>query len=313
MSGRISLDDDAAAILSAEELEAIKGDDEAAAVASSSADDADDADAAGDDAAGDDAAAAAAAAPDADAPVEPEAAVEADEPAPFVYRFALPDDYEQQIADVKAERDALFDKVKAGDLTIDEMQVEQARIDSKARELDQMRIQHDIARQSQEHAAHAHRQASINALFARAATSEGGSIDYRKDQSKLNDLDAFVKVLASNEANADKPLKWFLDEAHRRVAALHGASMTPAKQQRQQPKEAQSPSDKVKAATEKRRVSLDDMPPTVAGIPGGQGPGDVGEEFADVLALEGEAYEAAIESMARSAPARFARFQGKMQ
>jgi hypothetical protein len=43
--------------------------------------------------------------------------------------------------------------------------------------------------------------------------------------------------------------------------------------------------------------SGDESPKTLAMIPGGEGPGDVDGEFADVLALEGLAYEQAIARM----------------
>ena len=47
------------------------------------------------------------------------------------------------------------------------------------------------------------------------------------DAAKVRDLDLFVKALASDEANNEKPLVWFFDEAHRRVLALHGSTATP--------------------------------------------------------------------------------------
>jgi hypothetical protein len=49
----------------------------------------------------------------------------------------------------------------------------------------------------------------------------------------------------------------------------------------------------------------DAAPRTLADVPGGDGPGDVGGEFADVLALDGEAYEHAI---ARMSPAQRDKF-----
>jgi len=148
----------------------------------------------------------------------------------------------------------------------------------------------------------AHHQAAVNALFATALQPSGGGIDYNKDQEKRADLDAFVRALAANEKNNDKPLAWFLNEAHTRVMALHGIA-------RKEP----SKDDLVAAANARRKPDLTPTRQSLANIPGGEGSNPVGSEFDDVLALEGEAYEAAIEKMARSAPERFARFQGMTQ
>ncbi len=42
------------------------------------------------------------------------------------------------------------------------------------------------------------------------------------DTGKQADLDMFVKSLANDAKNGDKPAEWFLVEAHKRVKALHG-------------------------------------------------------------------------------------------
>ena len=43
--------------------------------------------------------------------------------------------------------------------------------------------------------------------------------DYRKDAAKAEDLDGFVRMLANKQENADKPMDWFLAEAHKRAAS----------------------------------------------------------------------------------------------
>ena len=50
--------------------------------------------------------------------------------------------------------------------------------------------------------------------------------DYRKDTEKWSDLDAFVRSLAARTEYAHQSMDWFLEEAHKRVLALHGMSPT---------------------------------------------------------------------------------------
>ena len=100
------------------------------------------------------------------------------------------------------------------------------------------------------------------------------------------DLDTFVKALANNPANKDQNEAWFLTEAHKRVNALHGAVTPPV-----------PPPPAVKGQNRTPPA----VPKSIAGIPGGEGPGDVGSEFAAVDALTGQAREDAI---ARMTPAQ---------
>jgi hypothetical protein len=62
-----------------------------------------------------------------------------------------------------------------------------------------------------------------------------------------------------------------------------------------------------KAGTQRRTPPVDAVPATLANVPGGDGPGDVEGEFADVLALDGMAYEAAIARMTPTQRERFLR------
>ena len=64
---------------------------------------------------------------------------------------------------------------------------------------------------------------SVTVLSDEATPS--GQLDLEQARA---DLAAAEAALAADEANADKPLAWFLDEAHRRVKVLHGAADTPA-------------------------------------------------------------------------------------
>lgn len=51
-----------------------------------------------------------------------------------------------------------------------------------------------------------------------------GDIDYINDEEKYKTLDAYVKALASDEKNNDKPMIWFLEEADKMVKIKYGMS-----------------------------------------------------------------------------------------
>ncbi|GAA6119564.1 hypothetical protein Acidovoranil_16670 [Acidovorax sp. FG27] len=61
-----------------------------------------------------------------------------------------------------------------------------------------------------------------------AVKPELGIVDYTKDTAKQADLDAFVRALAAAPGNESKPSRWFLEEAHKRVVALHVIPTTKA-------------------------------------------------------------------------------------
>jgi hypothetical protein len=218
-----------------------------------------------------------------------------EDPAPAAvahYDAKLPSDYDDQIKALK-DRDAeLRQKFKDGDIDIDERDQGLAELSEQREQLVVLRAKAEISQEMTQQTAQQQWQNSVNTFMSSAAKEEGG-IDYRKDAAKAEDLDTFVKHLANKVENSDKPMDWFLTEAHKRVQALHGVTPTPNK------------ADALKAAKDQRKPSLDSLPKTLAQVPGGDGPGDVGSEFADIEALEGQAYEDAI---ARMTPAQREKF-----
>lgn len=312
-------DDERAAIEAPDdEIDAAAAD--AATDTDDDADDADDgkqaaADDADDDAADDDAAppieAAADAAPVAPvAPVAPARATSATSAAQPPFQFNLPADYEERAAAVKASRAEAFAQLKEGEISPEELQEKLSAIDEEQSALNDLRVQHNVAKASTEQFYEMQRRATVESVFDRANTPEGGGIDYRTDEAKVRDLDLFVKALASDEANNDKPLVWFFDEAHRRVLALHGSAPKPAAAPVAKKTDAQI---KAEAAAARAVERGDAVPKSLAHVPGGDGVGDVGGEFDDVMSLDGEEFEAAIQKMARTNPDRFRRFQSESQ
>lgn len=228
------------------------------------------------------------------AAAEGEAPAKEVEPQRAAYRYALPDDYEERAEANRAAQLALYERYKEGDMPIEELQAEQARLTNERDELLSQKMRADIAADMQRQSQEAARDAAVNALFERTKTE----IDYRKDEGAMRQLDRAVKLLAGDEANGDKPLEWFLDEGHRMVQAMRGVVAAPVAKQ-----------DAVKAAAAARKPDLSAAPKTLAQAPAAGGAGDVGSEFDDIMNLDGEAFEDALANMARTNPQRFARFQ----
>lgn len=201
------------------------------------------------------------------------------------YEAKLPSDYDDQVKALATEESDLKAKFKTGEIDFDEFEVQRAELLTKREELTLARAKAEISQEMTQQTAQAQWQNTINRSMVEFAKPENGGIDYRKDAEKAADLDQFVKVLANREENADKPMDWFLTEAHKRVKALHGLATAAPKV---------DPADAIKAANAARKPPVGSAPATLAQVPGGDGPGDVAGEFADIDALEGEALEAAI-------------------
>ena len=306
-----TLDADALATLTPEEREAIESNDmtpdELAAMQRIAGEDGDDDDDDDDD---DDSSANAApvegkAAPSeaADAPAAQADAADTQAPAPAQarqstprYEAPLPADYDTKVQEL-AEREAeLKRKFRSGEMEFDDFETQRAELLTERESLTIARTKAEI---SQEMTAQSAQQAWQNTVneFLDTALKEG-AVDYRKDSEKMDDLDQFVKTLAAKESNSDKPMSWFLQEAHRRVQALHGLTA---------PAPSPSPAPAQAGNKTRRAPPIDAVPATLANVPGGDGPGDVDGEFSDVLSLDGMEYETAIARMSAAQRERFLR------
>ncbi len=214
----------------------------------------------------------------------------------FVPRYdaALPADFDAQVKTLTDEQAALKTKFQAGELDFDEYEVQRDELVAKREALTIARAKAEISAEMTAQTQAQRWQAAVVSFAARTAAD--GGFDYRKDAAKARDLDTFVRALAADEANADQPHEWFLTEAHRRVMALHGGAPAP----KPEPSGATAP-----AAKPSRRPPLAAVPPSLANVPGGEGPGDVTGEFADIDALDGTDLESAI---ARMTPAQRERY-----
>jgi hypothetical protein len=211
------------------------------------------------------------------------------------YQAQLPQDFAAQIDSIKTETRTLAQQFKEGDIDLDEYNIKVEALNEKRDGLMQQKLKADIFSEMDHQTAEQQWQWTINQFTSKTAKSEG--IDYRKDQEKAADLDIFVKRLAESPANSDKPMDWFLVEAHKRVMALHCIAQT----------DASAPKDKLKEAKESRKPPLGNAPKTLAQVPGGDGPGDMGNEFNDLDGLDGIDLESAIAKMTPAQRERFAK------
>lgn len=266
------------------------------------ADEADDADDGADDGAkGEPAAAPAKGAAETAEPAPKAEAAPARDPA-VIYKPEIPADLDQQEAALKERRKELKKKWDDGEVDSAEYHDQLEQLTSDMLKVERLRTKAEIAgemaQQHQQSAAQSAQQrwesAQVEFLDAQAAAG----MDYRKDPKAFAQLDRFIRVLAADEGNNDKPMGWFLEEAHRSVRALRGA-VTPAADPAGKGKDTGKPKGRTPQSVEGAA--------TLANVPGADGPGDVAGEFADLDALDGEALEDAIARMSPAQRAKYAK------
>ncbi len=214
------------------------------------------------------------------------------------YESKLPTDYDEKVKTLADQEAALKAKFKTGEIDFDEFDAQRGELQAQREELTVARAKAEISQEMTQQTAQNQWKTTVDRFVASAAKEEGG-IDYRKDMAKQADLDQFVRVLAARDENADKPMDWFLTEAHRRVKALHGVATAP------EPKA--DPAAAAKAANDARKPPVGAAPVTLAQVPGGDGPGDVAGEFADLDSLDGEALDDAIKKLSPAQREKYAR------
>lgn len=207
------------------------------------------------------------------------------------YQVQLPEDFNDQVRALDDRESDISRKFKAGEIEIDEFVAESKKLSTDRSKLDRIATKAEIASEMGAQTAEQEWQWTVDKFMRQVKKDEG--IDYRNDE-KVNDFDAFVKVLANNPANDGKDMDWFLTEAHKRTKALHGVA-------------SDKSVDKtiVKPEVKSRKPNLDKLPANLSQVPGGDGPGDVTSEFADIDGLDGLAYETALAKMSLSQRERY--------
>lgn len=200
---------------------------------------------------------------------------------PAGYSVELPKDFDDQLKANKTAAGELRTQFNDGELDQSEYDAALDGLQDKREEMLELRARARISAEMRQQSEQDVWVNTINAFVADAGSKpELGIVDYSKDADKQADLDAFVKALASAKGNENKPMRWFLEEAHKRVVALHGVPTTK------------------KAADPKRRPDVSGVVQSLADVPGGAGDADpTGSEFAELDKLTGPAYERALSAM----------------
>lgn len=195
--------------------------------------------------------------------------------------------YEAKLKSLSDERAAAFKKYNDGDMSPEEFSKKDEEY-LNARDAARDELQANTAWFKEVHA--------FKGDIAR-------EINYDKDAEKASSWDDWVKRLAAKPEHADKPARWFLEEAHRKVKLEYGiaeAAKPPAA--KAEKTEAAKPAKPVKKAPD-----LTKIPKTVGGLPAAAeeaADGDSGE-FAHLEGLTGMALERALAKMTPEQEARY--------
>lgn len=208
------------------------------------------------------------------------------------YKVDLPDGFDAQLAQLQEFDAALTAKFRAGEIDVDEFLVEQKAIADARATSERLRTKAEI---SNEMAAQSTAQEwghAVEQFIAHAKRVEG--VDYG-DKKLMKDLDLFVRNIASDPENAGRGFDFFLEEGHKRVKAMHSIAVS---------QQAKTPEEKP-AKPVQRKPPVDNLPASLANVPGGDGPGDVADEFSDIDKLSGLEYEMALAGMSKSQRDRY--------
>jgi len=243
----------------------------------------------------------------------PAATVEPDDDAPatpLVYSAQLPADYDDQVAKLKTDADALKTSLKEGKLDADAYAEALDAIVVRRTELADLKTKADISAEMNQQATKRDWEQAGHRLAKRVLTEDG--FDYRTDDDKRNRLNVVMKALAnSDDPRIDKmSMDELLAESHKIAKATYGWSKPAAAPAPAAAAPAAAPAAPAKPSAAptppSRKPPVDAVPASLAMVPGGDGPGAVAGEFAEIDSLTGQEYEDAIE---RLSPAQRARFQ----
>ena len=206
------------------------------------------------------------------------------------YHVDLPADFDDQLRSNKQAVAQARAKFNDGDLDQSELDAELERLQDERDQLRELQMRAKISSEMREQSEKAAWANTITSFMEDAAkNAELGIVDYRTDKAKQNDLDAMVRALASTPGNENKSMRWFLEEGHRRVVALHGI-----------------PTTKKAAADTRRKPDASAVVTNLADVPGGAGDADpVSDEFAELDKLQGLDAERALARMSEEKRAKY--------
>jgi hypothetical protein len=233
-------------------------------------------------------------------PAAQAAATDEDEDRPTASHITpAVENYDDQVKTLKNEKSAAWAKFNDGEMSAEEYSAIEDRVGEQLRDLHHQQRTHesDVKRANQTAAQEWEWECK---RFMRLAKADEG-IDYTGDKKLGAELDRQVKAIAGDPENSDKSGEWFLQEAHRRVKAIHGVGKAPPKG---------DGGEKRKTAAEiaaERRPDLTKVAPSVRNAPAAMETAASDDEFAHMRNLSGAAYEKAIAAMT---PDQLDRFMG---
>lgn len=258
----------------------------------------------------DDAGAAADAAPAAATEQPAPRQVNDNEPERVVYQADLPADYRERLDGIATKREELAAQFEAGDLSFAEYRAQDGALANEYRDLDKLATKAEIAQEMQAQDFNARWTRTVIEFSDHVLKTDG--LDLRQDQKAQQKLDTYVKAVYSDPDNAGLSMREALDTAYGMMRLVYkpssqakrDAGQTDDKQPVKDDKQTKEKIDKAKAA---RTNKPSDLPASLAGVPGGSGPGDLGGgEFADLDGLEGIDLEMAIAKMSPAQREKFA-------
>lgn len=228
---------------------------------------------------------------------------EEDEFAP-AFKAPAPEKYDERMKELDDRHAAAVRDYNDNKITLDEMLAEHQKVDRERRELDGQKLKHEISSAYTEQTSDQLWQREVRRFVSRTAKDEG--IDY--DKPALNAaLDAEVKRIANDPANADKDGKWILEKAHESVKEQFGitARAPTAKEDADKAKRAAEEQRKKAAAAERAKAAgtknLSQVPAAAAEDTRND------TEFAHLDQLDGMDLENAVARMSPEAQERWAR------
>lgn len=209
------------------------------------------------------------------------------------YKVDLPADFDVKVHALDDAELDLAAKFKAGEVELEQFLADGKRIAGERRELDAIKTKAEIAGEMGAQTAEQEWFWNVRKFMRDIKKAEG--IDYTTDAALNADFDSFVRVLAGRAENNDKSMEWFLSEAHKRTKALHGVAAKPAEEVTPKKLDAKA----------SRKPPLAQIPASLAQVPGGDGPGDVSDEFTELDSLDGIEYEQALAKMTTAQRERY--------
>lgn len=209
-----------------------------------------------------------------------------------IYQAQAPDNLDQQLKDVMAERRAARKAYEEGDLTEEAYDAKLDELDQRRDTINSIRIKAQVSAEMTQQQLQQSYKATVS-TFMKDMAKAGINYQDPKNAEIVKYLDSRVRALASAETE-ESPEVWrrVLDEAHELTAKRFGLQTKKAAEE-----PAKDAGDKTKKATTEskdRKPDLAGMPPTIGRGPGAANEGAVDAEFSHLEGLSGIELEKAV-------------------